>query len=588
MFKRALAATAGLVFLCFVPDAAIAIQAVSASASVEVSVAQMQPVAAGANFDYVIHVNNEGPDDAAAATLTFPLPSGVAFQSESVPAGWSCTAPAAGSGGTISCTSPALPPGTATFTITASTPPSVSGTFSTTASISSTTPDPNANDNSFDIDVLVQPSTDFSVTVTGSSDPVLAGNDLTWTVIAMNQGPSTATAASITIPLPAPTTFVSLAAPAGWSCSSPGAGTNGTITCSLSAAMNSSAQALFTITSHVPSSVAAGTTLSANASVSSPTDPIPSNDSATASVTTSAAADLAVTKTRTPSLVVPGGPLHYTITVTNNGPSDAVTATLTDALPAPLRFTAISAPAGWSCATPSEGANGSVVCSLTPVVARTVAVLGLDVVVDPAAASGTAMNNVAVVTTPTFDPNSVNNSSSASAAVNTPPNITAAKTIGAGSTHPEGSIITYTIVLTNSGSIAQADNPGNELTDVLPPSLTLLSASSSSGTALANVGTNTVTWNGAIAGGGTVTVTIQAVVRNGTSGSSVANQATISFDSDGNGTSDATRLSDDPSTAAPSDPTVFTVAGIIPALSPAMMLLLAAILGAMALAMLNP
>ncbi len=587
MFRRPLVATCGLVLFCLIPQFAIAVQLLSASASVEVSVAQMQPVAAGANFDYVIHVNNEGPDDALSVTLNFPLPAGVAFQSDSVPAGWACTAPAPGSNGTVNCTTATLPPGTATFTITASTPPTASGTFSTTATITSATPDPDANDNSFDIDVLVQPSTDFSVTVAGSPDPVNAGTDLTWTVVVTNNGPSTASAASVSLPLPAPTTFVSVAAPAGWTCTTPVAGTNGTIDCSLTATMNSGAQATFMIVSNVPSSVAGGTTLSATASVSAAGDSIPANDSATASVTTAAVADIAITKTRTASLVIPGGPLHYTITVTNNGPSDAASVTMTDVLPAPLRFTALAAPAGWSCTTPTAGTNGTIVCSTSPMATGAVATFALDAVVDPATSAGTAINNTATVTTPTSDPNSANNSSTSSAAAGTPPNITATKSIAGGATHPEGSPITYTIVLTNS-SIAQTDNPGNELTDVLPASLTLVAAAANSGTAVANLGTNTVTWNGAVAGSGSVTITIQALVNNGTSGTTIANQASVSYDSDGNGTNDTTRLSDDPSTAAPSDPTAFMVVGIVPALSRMMLLLLAAMLAALALALMNP
>jgi len=548
----------------------------------------MQPVAAGANFDYVINVSNEGPDDALSVTLNFPLPSGVVFQSDSVPAGWSCTAPAPGSGGTVNCTAATLPPGTAAVTITASTPPTASGTFSTTATITSATPDPNANDNSFDVDVLVAPSTDFSVAIAGAPNPVTAGTNLFWSVMLTNNGPSTASAASVSIALPAPTTFVSSAAPAGWGCSTPVTGTNGTITCSLTATMSPATQATFTIVSNVPSSVAGGTTLSATATVSAPADAIPANDSSTASVTTAAVADIAVTKTRTASLVIPGGPLHYTITVTNNGPSDAASVTMNDVLPAPLRFTTLSVPAGWSCTTPLAGTNGTIVCSTSPMATGAIATFALDVVVDPATSAGTAINNTATVTTPTSDPNSANNNSTSSAAVGTPPNITATKSIAGGATHPEGSVITYTIVLTNSGSIAQADNPGNELTDVLPASLTLVSAAASSGTAVANLGTNTVTWNGAIAGGGSVTITIQALVKNGTSGTTIANQASVSYDSDGNGTNDATKLSDDPSTAAPSDPTAFAVVGIVPALSRMMMFLLAVVLAALALALMKP
>ena len=48
--------------------------------------------------------------------------------------------------------------------------------------------------------------------------------------------------------------------------------------------------------------------------------------------------------------------------------------------------------------------------------------------------------------------------------------------------------ITYTVVLTNAGPNTQSDNPGDELTDVLPASLTLVSASATSGTAVATIG----------------------------------------------------------------------------------------------------
>ena len=65
-----------------------------------------------------------------------------------------------------------------------------------------------------------------------------------------------------------------------------------------------------------------------------------------------------------------------------------------------------------------------------------------------------------------------------------------------------GGTVTYTVTLTNTGPGAQGDNPGNEFTDVLPAHLALVSATATSGTAVANVGTNTVTWNGSIPAGG--------------------------------------------------------------------------------------
>src|SRR5712691_11421355 len=110
-------AAAAIVFAALSVFATQSVMALTASASIQVSVTQPQPVAAGTNFDYVIQVNNEGPDDAANPSLSFPLPAGISFQSESVPPGWSCNAISPGTAGaTVTCTAATLPPGSDTFT----------------------------------------------------------------------------------------------------------------------------------------------------------------------------------------------------------------------------------------------------------------------------------------------------------------------------------------------------------------------------------------------------------------------------------------------------------------------------------------
>src|SRR6185295_3054692 len=104
--------------------------------------------------------------------------------------------------------------------------------------------------------------------------------------------------------------------------------------------------------------------------------------------------------------------------------------------------------------------------------------------------------------------------------------------------------------------------------DVLPASLTLVSANASSGTAVATVATNTVTWNGSVPGGGSVTITINATIDAGTEGQRVSNQATVLYYSDGNGTNETAVLSDDPAVGGGADPTVFTVAAAAAAAIP--------------------
>ena len=169
---------------------------------------------------------------------------------------------------------------------------------------------------------------------------------------------------------------------------------------------------------------------------------------------------------------------------------------------------------------------------------------------------GTVLSNTATVGSVTPEPNSANNSATATTTVVSPALVSATKTVS-GSFWSGGSV-TYTIILSNAGPGAQLDNPGDEFVDTLPAELALVSAVATSGTAVATVGTNTVSWNGSIPSGGTVTITIGATVRATTPlGASVSNQATIAYDLDGNGTNEISGGSDDPATTTAGDPTVF-------------------------------
>ena len=56
-----------------------------------------------------------------------------------------------------------------------------------------------------------------------------------------------------------------------------------------------------------------------------------------------------------------------------------------------------------------------------------------------------------------------------------------------------------------------------------------------------------------------MTITINATVNSNAGGTTISNQGTIFYDADGDGTNEATSLTDDPSTVAANDPTVFSV-----------------------------
>ena len=269
-----------------------------------------------------------------------------------------------------------------------------------------------------------------------------------------------------------------------------------------------------------------------------------------------ASADLSMSKTG-PSSANVNSTISYTITITNSGPDAATNASWSDTLPSSLLFISMSQDTGpsMSCTTPDAGSGGTVNCTIASLPVGS-AQFTLNVLIASGTPAGSSISNTATATSSTLDPNGSNNSGSASTTAFSPALLGGLKTVSG--TQTPGSTITYTINLSNSGASDQQDNPGNEFTDVLPSQLTLVSADASFGTASANTGTNTVTWNGAIPSGEAATITITATIHAGTEGLTVSNQGTINYDADGNGTNEATTQTDDPNTSG-ADATVFTV-----------------------------
>ena len=257
-------------------------------------------------------------------------------------------------------------------------------------------------------------SADMSVTKSDAPDPVPVGGTLVYTITVTNGGPSNAPNASLSDPLPGGTTFLSLAAAAGWTCTPPAVGANGTLSCSASTFPVGSA--VFTLTVAVPASTPLGmlvNTVTVASSASS--DPVGGNEVASTSTTVEASADLSVTKTVSPNPVVAGANLVYTITATNSGPSDAANATLSDPLPGGTTFVSLAVPAGWSCLTPAVGSSGTVSCSAATFPVGSV-VFTLTTAL-PLTTPGGPLANTVTVASATSDPASGNQAATATAAV---------------------------------------------------------------------------------------------------------------------------------------------------------------------------
>jgi uncharacterized repeat protein (TIGR01451 family) len=119
-------------------------------------------------------------------------------------------------------------------------------------------------------------------------------------------------------------------------------------------------------------------------------------------------ADLAVTMSA-PSAVAAGSNLTYSVTVTNNGPSNAANVALSDPLPANTPFVSLLAPPGWMTSSPPVGANGTV--SFTnPSVAVGTYHFTIVVHFNGSLSNGTVISNTVTVGSSTFDPNTQNNS----------------------------------------------------------------------------------------------------------------------------------------------------------------------------------
>ena len=424
---------------------------------------------------------------------------------------------------------------------------------------------------------------DLSVTKTDSADPVIAGTSFSYTLTVTNAGPSAAATVALSDTLPAGTVFASLVSPGGWSCTTPAVGSGGTVSCSQASMAVGSA--VFTLTVTVIPTTAPGS-ISNTATVSSTTFDVDAGDltdSETTTITTQA--DVSITKTGTPDPVIAGQNITYTLAVLNLGPSHAASVTLADTLPAGTTFVSLASPGGWSCTTPAVGSGGTVNCSNASFALST-ANFTLVVEVDAATAPGTVISNTATAASTTSDPDSGDLAATDTVTVIAPADLEAAKTVS-GATEPGGTV-DYQIVIINNGPAQQGDYAGDELVDVLPAELILSGATASSGTVLVDLGTNTVTWNGVIPAGGTVTIDIMASIDPlAPIGATVSNQATINWDANGDGTNEASATTDDPTTGGGGDPTVFVVGGgnpviDVPTLDPRALLALVLLIAAVA------
>ena len=235
------------------------------------------------------------------------------------------------------------------------------------------------------------------------------------------------------------------------------------------------------------------------------------------------ATDLQVTKTASAASIQPGDNVTYTITVTNNGPSNATGVTVTDPIPTDLTYVSATPSAG-SCSYTAP----TVTCSLGSLANGASATITL-------VATGSAVGlpvNVATVAASQVDCVPANNSSGVRVTVQVQTVDLAITKSGSPASVPVGGTVTWTLNVTNGGPNTAT---GVTVSDPIPAGMTLTSATttwpggSCSGNPLVTCSLGTMV-NGA-----TATITI-AAVNNGagtkSNTASVASSPATDFDPD--------------------------------------------------------
>ena len=245
---------------------------------------------------------------------------------------------------------------------------------------------------------------DLAVTKAGPAT-AFAGTQVTYSINVTNNGPSDATNVVVTDTLPAGTAFVSSTV----SC------TGTPLVCNLGSLANA-ASTSFSITISVPANFlssmgVSSKTISNTASVKSDQfDPTPGDNTATASTLVTQSADLALTKTCTPTISAKSS---CDIKIVNLGPSDAQNVMATDAIVTSRGNFTVKSATGAACTpAPPVGpvTSTTLTCNLGTVPASATEIIHVVFTT----IYGATISDTAKVTSTTPDPNNGNNSGTGS------------------------------------------------------------------------------------------------------------------------------------------------------------------------------
>ena len=357
--------------------------------------------------------------------------------------------------------------------------------------------------------------------VTDSPDPVAAGGRYSYTVRIDNNAVDAASNTRLSFTVPTGAAFLS-ASPAGANC----AATNATtVQCSLGT-LGALGADVRTVVLTWRATVAGPSVLTATATVSADNDVNPANNTQDASTTVVEGANLALAKTGSPSPVVGGNTISYTLTASNAGPNASRALVLTDNLPPAVTFTGASG-TGWDC----SHAAGVVTCNRAGNQPVGQAIAPVTITGRVTAAGGTITNSATVqpATGGVADPEPDDNTATASTPVLPGADVRIAqKSVTSAVPATAGSAVSFLIQPRNAGP---ADAVNAVVTDVLPAGWVFQSASGPGWACANTAGTVRCTRPSLLLGGtDDITVVATAPATVAAAGTTFTNTASIGSD----------------------------------------------------------
>ena len=303
----------------------------------------------------------------------------------------------------------------------------------------------------------VNPLADLALIALAPPSPALINDNLTYSFIVTNGGPSPASNVIFTNAVPPNTTSVSASSSQGY------IGLSGNAVIGNLGSINAGSTAAVAVV-FAPTPAAKGALTNTAAVGATEIDLNPANNTVS-TVTTMVlpVADLVVSQTFAPDPVVVGYTLTNTITITNIGTNVAIDVVLTDLLPTNTAFVSASSTAG-SCTT----TNGLLTCALGNLGPKAGA--SVSVILTPLAVS--PLTSVPVASTASTDPDLTHISVTNSLAVDSPAPILlpAGAVLLSGNGPLNGSVnpgetVTVSLYVTNAGTADTSTNLSATLLD---------------------------------------------------------------------------------------------------------------------------